>query len=122
MLKLIFSRLLQGVLVLLVISFLIFALLARAGGDAVSKLDNSISSEETVENIRRIQGLDRPLVERYRNWLAGAARGDLGASLVLHAPVWSLIQRPLLRTVLLATLALAIAWAVSLTLGIAAAR
>jgi peptide/nickel transport system permease protein len=122
MLKLIFSRLLQGVLVLLVISFLIFALLARAGGDAVSSLDNSHSSEETTENIRRIQGLDRPLVERYGNWLAGAARGDLGASLVLRAPVWSLIQRPLLRTVLLAALALALAWTISLTLGIAAAR
>jgi peptide/nickel transport system permease protein len=122
MLKLIFSRLLQGVLVLLIISFLIFALLARAGGDAVSGLYNSHSSEETIENIRRIQGLDRPLAERYGNWLAGAARGDLGASLVLHAPVWSLIRRPLLRTVLLATVALAVAWAISLTLGIAAAR
>jgi peptide/nickel transport system permease protein len=122
MLKLIFSRLLQGVLVLLVISFLIFALLARAGGDAVSRLDNPRGSEETKENIRRIHGLDRPLMERYRNWVAGAARGDLGNSLVLHAPVWSLIRLPLLRTIVLATVALAIAWAISLTLGIAASR
>ena len=109
-------------MVLLAISFLIFALLTRAGGDVVSRLDNSRSSEETLENIRRIHSLDRPLMERYRNWLAEVARGNLGDSLVMQAPVWSLIRLPLLRTVVLATVALLIAWAVSLTLGIAAAR
>jgi peptide/nickel transport system permease protein len=122
MLKLIFSRLLQGVLVLLIISFLIFALLTRAGGDAVGRLDNTRASAETLENIRRIHGLDRPLMERYRNWLAGAARGDLGNSLIMHAPVWSLMRRPMLRTGVLAVVALSISWIISLALGIAAAR
>jgi peptide/nickel transport system permease protein len=122
MLKLILSRLLQGVMVLLIISFLIFALLTRAGGDAVSMFDNRRSSNETIESIRRIHGLDRPLMERYMNWLAEAARGDLGHSLVLQAPVWSLIRLPLLRTGMLATVALLIAWSVSLMVGIAAAR
>ena len=103
MLKLILSRLLQGVMVLLIISFLIFALLTRAGGDAVSMLENTRSSNETIESIRRIHGLDRPLMERYRNWLAEVARGDLGHSLVLQAPVWSLIRIPLLRTGMSAT-------------------
>ena len=109
-------------MVLLIISFLIFALLTRAGGDMVSMLDNQRVSNETSENIRRIHGLDRPLMERYRNWLAEAARGDLGHSLVLQSPVWSLIRLPLLRTGVLAAVALLIAWAISLTLGIGAAR
>src|SRR5215468_2338917 len=122
MIKLILYRLLQGALVLLIISALIFWLLTRAGGDAVSMLDNPAGSEKTAENIRSIYGLDRPLMERYRNWLAEAARGDLGHSLVLQAPVWSLIRLPLLRTGMLATVALLIAWSVSLMLGIAAAR
>lgn len=122
MLKLILFRLLQSVLVLLIISFLIFALLTRAGGDAVSMFDNPRASEETNESIRRIYGLDRPLMERYRNWVAGAARGNLGDSLILHTPVLSLIWLPLLRTGVLAAGALLIAWLISLTLGIAAAR
>ena len=122
MLKLIIFRLLQGVMVLLIISFLIFALLTRAGSDAVTMLENTRSSNETIESIRRIHGLDRPLMERYRNWLAEAARGDLGHSLVLQAPVWSLIRIPMLRTGVSATVALLIAWAFSLTLGISAAR
>src|SRR5262245_11127158 len=122
MLKLILSRLLQSVLVLLIISFLIFALLTRAGGDAAIMLNNARGSDETIENIRRIHGLDRPLMERYRNWVTEAARGNLGHSLVLQAPVWSLIRLPLLRTGVLAAVALLIAWTISLTLGIAAAR
>src|SRR5262250_494003 len=122
MIKLILYRLLQGALVLLIISVLIFWLLTRAGGDAVSMLDNARGSEETIKKIRSIYGLDRPLMERYRNWLAEAARGNLGHSLVLQAPVWSLIRLPLLRTGVLAAVALLIAWAISLTLGIAAAR
>jgi peptide/nickel transport system permease protein len=122
MLKLILSRLLQSVLVLLIISFLIFALLNRAGGDAVSLLNNSRGSEETTEAIRRLHGLDRPLVERYWNWVAEAARGNLGHSLILHAPVLSIIWLPLLRTVVSSVGALLIAWLISLTLGIAAAR
>jgi peptide/nickel transport system permease protein len=122
MLKLILARLLQGVLVLLIISFLIFALLTRAGGDAVSALDNPYGSEETIERIRRIHGLDRPLMARYLNWVAEAARGDLGHSFILQAPVWSIIRLPLLRTLAMATVALLIAWSVALTLGVAAAR
>jgi peptide/nickel transport system permease protein len=122
MLKLILARLLQGVLVLLIISFLIFALLTRAGGDAASALDNARGSEETIERIRRIHGLDRPLMERYLNWVVDAARGDLGHSFILHAPVWGLLRLPLLRTLAAATVALLIAWSVALMLGIAAAR
>jgi ABC-type dipeptide/oligopeptide/nickel transport system permease component len=122
MLKLILSRLLQGVFVLLVISFMIFALLTRAGGDAVSMFDNPHGSEKAQEAIRRIYGLDRPLTERYRNWVFQAARGDLGNSIILHTPVLSLIRLPLLRTATLGICALLFAWSISLTLGIAAAR
>jgi len=122
MLKLILSRLLQGVLVLLIISFLIFALLSAAGGDAVTILDSTRSSEETTESIRRIYGLDRPLMERYWNWVAEAARGNLGRSINLQSPVSDLLWLPFLRTAVLAAAALSISWLVSLTLGIAAAR
>ena len=122
MIKLIFSRLAQSVFVLLIISFLIFALLTRAGSDAVSILDNPNTSKETIEALRRIYGLDRPLIERYGNWVAEAARGNFGHSLFLHAPVSSVIRTPLLRTGILAICAMLIAWLISLSLGIAAAR
>lgn len=123
MLKLILSRLTQGVFVLLIISLLVFALLAAAGGDAVSALrDNPQVSEETIDRLRHIYGLDRPLISRYASWLVEAARGSLGYSRFFQAPVWSVIWPRLLRTVALASVALLIAWLLSLSLGIAAAR
>lgn len=119
MIKLIFYRLLQGVFVLLIISLLVFVLLAAAGGDAVSVLDIPRNSDNAII---QIYDLDRPLMERYMRWVGKAARGNLGHSFTLHEPVWIIIWPRLARTVALAAVALLIAWSVSLTLGIAAAR
>src|SRR5262245_35530045 len=80
-LKLILDRLLQGIAVLLLGSALSFALLAAAGGDALTALQhNPQVSEETLDRLRHVYGLDQPLAVRYVRWLAGAARGRLGDS------------------------------------------
>jgi peptide/nickel transport system permease protein len=122
MLKLILCRLLQGVLVLLITSLLVFGLLAAAGGDVVSASHSGNLSHETIEAQRRIYGLDRPLYERYSLWVSHAAQGDFGHSYYFGVTVWSLIQQRISHTAALAVAALGIAWAVSLTLGIASAR
>lgn len=123
MLTLILNRFWQGLLVLLVVSLLVFTLLAATGGDGLTALSGDPRvSEETMEALRRIYGLDRPLRERYAQWLAGAAQGRLGHSFYFQAPVTSVIWPCLMRTVAMALVALVIAWAIALTLGVAAAR
>lgn len=123
MLKLIFNRVLQGILVLLIISVLVFALLAATGGDALTALGTDpLVSEETLNNLRHIYGLDQPLHVRYWRWLTGALRGALGESFFYRVPVASLLWPRLLSTLLLAAIALVIACAVALTLGALAAR
>ena len=123
MLKLIINRLWQGVVVLLVVSVLTFGLLAAAGGDAVSELasDPKVSPSALAE-MRRVYGLDAPPTTRYLRWLSDFARGRLGHSFYFHAPVSSVLWPRLLRTLLLSAVALALAWAVALALGIQAAR
>ncbi|MDX6694043.1 MAG: peptide/nickel transport system permease protein [Blastocatellia bacterium] len=122
-LKLILNRALQGLLVLLIISALVFALLAATGGDALSALSaDPLVSEETVESLRHVYELDQPLPVRYTRWLMKAARGDLGESFYYRAPVSSLLWPRLLSTLLLATVALLLAWTVALLLGSLAAR
>ena len=70
MLRLILSRSLQGVVVLLVVSALTFALLAAAGGDALSELGaEPVASEATLKEMRRVYGLDEPFAVRYVRWL-----------------------------------------------------
>jgi peptide/nickel transport system permease protein len=122
-LKLIISRLLQGVVVLLVVSALTFWLLAAAGGDALTTLASEpLVSQTAVAELRHVYGLDQPLALRYLHWLADAVRGRLGYSFYYHAPVLTIIIPRLLRTLLLATVALVIAWGIALTFGALAAR
>jgi peptide/nickel transport system permease protein len=122
-LKLIITRLLQGVVVLLIVSTLTFWLLAATGGDALTELSvQPMVSQTALAELRHVYGLDQPLAVRYLHWLADLARGRMGYSFYFHAPVLTIILPRLLRTCLLASLALIIAWAVALTLGTLAAR
>ena len=124
MLKLIFSRLWQGFIVLLIVSALTFALLAAAGGDALTAMQSDpLVKQETMENLRRVYGLDQPLPVRYARWLANATlRRDLGSSFYFHAPVSGIIAPRLLNTLLLASVALFISSSFAFALGAWAAR
>lgn len=123
MLKLIASRLWQGLVVLFIVSALTFTLLAAAGGDALATMrGNPLISEETIENLRRVYELDRPLPVRYGRWLAALARRDLGYSFYYHAPVATILRPRLFNTLLLALAAFTLAWAFALALGAWAAR
>ena len=123
MLKLITSRVLQGALVLLVVSALTFGLLAAAGGDALSALASDPHvSQDAVRELRRVYGLDQPLALRYARWLGELARGRMGYSLYFHTPVSTIILPRLLRTTLVAAVTLALAWSVALALGVRAAQ
>jgi peptide/nickel transport system permease protein len=122
-LKLIVMRLLQGVVVLLVVSALTFWLLAAAGGDALVGLSlQPMVSQAAIAELRHVYGLDQPLAVRYLHWLADLAHGRMGYSFYFHTPVQTIIWPRLLHTLLLAALALMIAWGIALTLGALAAR
>ncbi len=102
-----------------IVSLITFALLASAGGDALTALrENPQVSEETIDALRRTYGLDRPLYERYAGWLLNAASGDMGESLSFRAPVLGLVLGRFLNSLYLASAALffALGLAVSLSL------
>lgn len=122
MLKVVFSRVLQGVFVLLIITALCFALLAAAGGDALTALhDDPHLSEEAVNSLRHIYGLDKPLTVRYVRWLVGVVRGDLGHSFFYQVAVESIVLPRLLNTLVLAATAMSLALFVASILGTLAA-
>jgi peptide/nickel transport system permease protein len=118
MLKLCAHRLGQGLVVLLVVSALTFWLLSAAGGDAVTTLQEDPQvSAATLENLRRVYGLDKPWPVRYANWLGGVARGRLGESFYFRAPVAQVLWPRVRHTALLAGVALALAAGFALALG-----
>src|SRR6266852_4888871 len=76
---------------------------------------------EDIENIRRIYGLDRPLVVQYLDWIGKMAHGDFGQSLYFKTDVLALVRDKLPTTALLAMFSLLFALAISIPLGIVAA-
>jgi peptide/nickel transport system permease protein len=114
------KRLGLALLVALAVSALAFLLL-RASGDVAIALAGEGARSEDIENIRRVYGLDRPLLVQYLEWLGRILRGDFGQSLYFKTDVLGLVADKLPTTAWLAVFALAFALAVSLPLGIIAA-
>jgi ABC-type dipeptide/oligopeptide/nickel transport system permease component len=114
------KRLGLAVLVAVAVSALAFLLL-RASGDVAIALAGEGARAEDIENIRRIYGLDRPLLVQYLEWLLKMLQGDFGQSLYFKTDVLDLVLAKLPTTALLAVFALMFALAISLPLGILAA-
>ena len=120
MLAYVLSRLGLAVLVAFAVSALTF-LLPHLSGDVAIALAGEGALPEDIENVRRIYGLDRPLVVQYLDWLARMSRGDFGQSLYFGTGVLDLIGDKLPTTAILAVLALIVALAISIPLGVLAA-
>jgi peptide/nickel transport system permease protein len=114
------KRLGLAVLVAIAVSALAFLLL-RASGDVATALAGEGARAEDIENIRRIYGLDRPLVVQYLDWIGKMAHGDFGQSLYFKTDVLALVRDKLPTTALLAMFSLLFALAISIPLGIVAA-
>jgi peptide/nickel transport system permease protein len=114
------KRLGLAVIVAITVSALAFLLL-RASGDVAIALAGEGARAEDIENVRRIYGLDRPLLVQYLDWLWRMAHGDFGESLFFKTPVGPLVLDKLPTTLLLAVFSLGFALAISAPLGILAA-
>jgi peptide/nickel transport system permease protein len=120
---LLLRKFLQGLMMVLIVSAVTFALLSFAGGDALTQLrDNPQVSNVTIERLRSVYGLDQPLPLRYLRWLSSAVTGDLGESTYFRVPVSSLVWARSVSTFLLGTAALAIALAFAVPLSLIGAR
>lgn len=80
MLEFIVRRTLQAVPILLGVSLAVFLLVHMMPGSAVDLLVPAEATQEMVEQIKKVYGLDRPIWERYLAWLGQILQGDLGTS------------------------------------------
>lgn len=115
-------RIASVLVILLVISFLTFALLYLAPGDIVKNLlGNRPVSPETVATISAQYRLDDPFITRYLDWLLSAVRGDFGTSIRLQQPVLEVIASRIEVTGLLIGLSFLFALVTAIPLGILSA-
>ena len=117
-----FRRILSAIPTLLIISLIIFLILALAPGDPMSEFANNPSiSEEVRENIRRTLGLDQPIPVRYVKWLWAFIQGDLGYSFTSRSPVIELMLQRLPVTLAVVGTAYLISVLLALPLGVVSA-
>jgi peptide/nickel transport system permease protein len=115
-------RLLGAIPTLLVISALIFSILALAPGDPMAEFATDPSmSAEVRQNIRRSLGLDDPVAVRYVKWLGAFVRGDMGYSFASRSPVSALLLQRLATTLAVVGVAYLISVLLAVPLGLLAA-
>ena len=105
MVKYLIKRLLQLIPVVLGITFLSFAMMRLAGGDAVTYMYENAGtavSQEVINEARAEYGLDQPFLVQYGKWLKGMLTGNLGESYVSHQDVAASFAAKLPATLLLA--------------------
>lgn len=125
MLKKLINRLLFSVVIMLALTFFVFALSSMIKGNVVDTVlgdENAAAlSEEAYNALLHEYGLDQPVPVRYWNWLTNALHGDLGKSTAQNRTVASLLGQRIGPTLLLSCTSLLISILISLPLGILSA-
>ena len=121
MIKYIFKRLLQLIPILIGITFLSFAMMRLAGGDAVTYMyenAGSAVSQEVIDETRKEYGLDQPFLIQYAKWFAGMATGDMGKSYVSKRDVYETFVEKLPATIMLTVSSVLLTMLIAIPLGI----
>lgn len=126
MLKQLFSRFIQLILVVWSVGTLTFILMRSLPGDmayriAASRYGYDQVTASSASQVRAELGLDLPWYEQYLAWFGDLVQLDLGKSLVSGAAVWDEIAHQFGHTLSLAMVALVISLMIAPPIGVLAA-
>lgn len=124
MLAYVIRRIFTMIPMLLIISFISFAIIQLPKGDflttlqAVQGASGGGMTEETANLLRDQYGLDQPFMTRYLKWVSGFPSGDFGYSFEWRTGVWELIGDRVWYTILLGTCSIFVMVALAIPIGI----
>ena len=121
MIKYILKRLGMIVLVVIAVSFVVFAVMDLVPGDPAVAVLGDEATEEQLDYYRETHGLNDPMIVQYVRYMSGILRKDLGTSNLNNIPVWDLYFLKLPNTLKLAGAATLFAILTSIPLGMVAA-
>lgn len=125
MYRYVIQRLLQGIIVLFLVSIATFGILQAAPGNPIETMLGEGATQLTQEDYDRLLakwGLDKPWYEQYFIWLGNFVTGDFGQSIVrAGVPVHEMVLEAAWPTVQLTSLSLAFAILVAIPAGMIAA-
>jgi len=114
-------RILAVILVLIVVTFAVFAITMILPGNAAVMILGEYGTEEAVAAMERRLGLDRPWYIQYFDWVGGILHGDFGQSLRLSLPVADVVGDAFWNSASLAVTALVSVTIIAIPLGVLAA-
>ncbi|MCI6867005.1 MAG: ABC transporter permease [Lachnospiraceae bacterium] len=122
--KYIVRRFIQLIPILIGITFLSFAMMRLAGGDAVTYMYENAGvnvSQEIIDQAKAEYGLDKPFLVQYATWFTGMVTGNMGTSYVSHRDVYETFISKLPATILLTITSIVLTVLIAIPLGILSA-
>ena len=114
------KRLLSLIFTMVAVSVLVFAAFEFTPGQVARKVLGPYATQDQVDQLTERMGLNRPVFERYFDWLGNTLSGDLGYSTLYKTEVNNIIWDRLGNTLILASAAFIIIVVFSIVFGIAA--
>lgn len=115
------KRLGMMIVLLLGLTFIVFASLYIAPGDPAEIAAGANATADEVEKMRVYLGLDQPFMVQYLKYLRNLLHGDLGTSIITRQPILNELIVRLPNTLNLAVSSMIFACVIGIPLGIIAA-
>ncbi|GIN70906.1 ABC transporter permease [Bacillus sp. J14TS2] len=116
-------RILGMIPLLLLISFVVFALALMMPGDPFAgEIDPSNTNPQYIEEMREKLGYNDPIYVQYGRWISNFVQGDFGKSTVYKKPVADLIAQRIPNTLFLTVTSLVITYIFAFAMGLFAGR
>jgi peptide/nickel transport system permease protein len=121
----IIRRVLQAIIVIFLVTIIVFFSMRLLPGDPILMLMTQDQLQnmtmEQVNILRHENGLDRPMIVQYFDWMGGLFTGDLGKSILLREPVSKEIFRRLPTTLYLGLLSMLLSIVIGIPAGVISA-
>jgi peptide/nickel transport system permease protein len=115
--KIILRRLALGLVTLLLVSILVFAVTQALPTDTARAILGKSATPARLTALREELGLNRPAAVQYASWLGGVVRGDMGRSLMANEPVTELLAGRVRNSAVLVLVAALLSVPLSLLMG-----
>ncbi|MBQ3660630.1 MAG: ABC transporter permease [Firmicutes bacterium] len=115
------KRISQGILLVIVVSILVFAMLDLMPGDPINIMTDRKVSAEVKEQLRIEYHLNLPLHQRYVIWVKDMLHGNFGKSIKTKLPVTDMMKARLPVTLKLTLTSLLVELIIAVPIGLLAA-
>ena len=122
MVRYIINRVLLLIPVIIVVSFIVFMLVEFAPGTIVDTMISGDMTQEDIAVLKMQYDLDKSMFYRYGKYMLNLIQGNLGVSFTSGLSVFALYMMRLPNTLILTLTGLVIGTAISIPMGILAAR